>query len=129
RFSILRRFHWSFHDLWFAINRGVETSTVSTIRKLFAFNDEPVSVISTIASTNSCAFTSVAPQENSTSALTLCLRRYFFVRLTTSVAIRLPFKSLADLICEFSGTARTHRAGWRVALLNRNSPTSWTFDP
>ena len=43
--------------------------------------------------------------------------------------MRLPFKSFTDLIGESSGTASTQRAGWRVALLNRNSPTSWTFEP
>ena len=87
-------------------------------RSLFARSDEPVSVISTIASTSSGALTSVAPQENSTSALTLCCRRYFRVRFTTSVAIRFPCKSLTDLISESSGTAKTHRVGCRVALLN-----------
>ena len=68
-------------------------------------------------------------QENSTSAFTLCWRRYRLVKLTTSVAMRLPRKSRADLIGEFSGTASTHRAGWRVTLLNWNSPTSCTFEP
>src|SRR5580658_7406924 len=75
RVSIFCRFQGSFHDAWLAIRRGVETSNVSTMRSLLARNDEPVSVISTIASTSSCALTSVAPQENSTSALTPCRRR------------------------------------------------------
>src|SRR5476649_695726 len=50
---------------------------VSTMRRLFAFSEEPVSVNSTIASTSSGAFTSVAPQENSTSAVT----PFFFSQL------------------------------------------------
>src|SRR2546422_9999552 len=104
--SIFPRFQRSFHAARLAINRGVETSSVSTIRGLFARKEEPVSVISTIASTSSCALTSVAPQENSTSAFTPCCLRYFFVRFTISVATRLPFKSFADLTGEFSGTDR-----------------------
>ena len=48
------------------------------MRSLFALSDEPVSVTSTMASTNSCAFTSVAPQENSTSALHAVFLQIFF---------------------------------------------------
>ena len=33
-----------------------------------------------------------------------------------------------DLMHDSSGTAKTQRAGWRVALLKGNSPTSWTFE-
>ena len=44
---ILFCFHSSFHEAWFTIRRGVELSSVSTIRSLFARSDEPVSVIST----------------------------------------------------------------------------------
>src|SRR6185369_14000146 len=122
--SILRRFHEFFQLPRFAISRGVDCNKVSTIRRLFARNDDPVSVISTIASTSSWALTSVAPQENSTSALTLFFRKYFRVRLTTSVAIRFPRKSLTLRIGESSGTASTQRAGCRLTLLNTNSPTS-----
>jgi len=110
------------------MSRGVEDSSVSTIRSLLARSEEPVSVTSTMASTNSWALISVAPQENSTSAVTLCWRRYRRVRLTTSVAMRLPCRSLTDLIGECSGTASTQRADCRVALLNWNSPTSCTFE-
>ena len=122
--SIFCRFHGFFHAARFTIRRGVETSKVSTMRSLLARSEEPVSVSSTMASTNSCAFISVAPQENSTSAFTPCFFKYFFVRLTTSVAMRLPDKSFTDLTDEFSGTHNTQRAGCRVALLKRNSPTS-----
>ncbi len=48
---------------------------VSTMRSLLARMDEPVSVTSTMASTRSGTFTSVAPQENSTSAVTPCFLR------------------------------------------------------
>src|ERR1035441_142421 len=89
------------------MSRGVELSSSSTMRSLFARNDDPVSVTSTIASTNSCAFISVAPQENSTSACTPCFFRYFFVRLTTSVAMRLPSRSFTDFTGESSGTHNT----------------------
>src|SRR5207237_7175231 len=122
------RFQLSLQAAWLAISRGVDTSSVSTMRRWLARSEEPVSVISTMASTNSCAFTSVAPQENSTSALTACRRRYFLVRLTTSVAMRLPLRSLTDLTGDCSGTANTQRVGCRVALLNWNSPTSRTLD-
>src|SRR5207248_10440830 len=101
--------HGFFHESWFEINRGVDSMRVSTIRSLFARSEEPVSVISTIASTSSGALTSVAPQENSTLAFTLCRRRYLRVRFTTSVAILFPCKSLTDLIFESSGTANTQR--------------------
>ncbi|OQB91119.1 MAG: hypothetical protein BWX84_01556 [Verrucomicrobia bacterium ADurb.Bin118] len=127
--SILRRFHGSFQASWLAIKRGVELSNSSTIRSLLARSDEPVSVTSTMASTSSCAFTSVAPQENSTSALTPCFLRYFFVRFTTSVAMRLPWRSFTVLTGECSGTHKTQRAGLRDTLLKINSPTSRTLDP
>src|SRR5258707_11876777 len=126
--SIFFRFQESSHAAWLAMSRGVEERSVSTIRSLFARREAQLSVTSTIASTSSCAFTSVAPQENSTSAFTLLRRRYFLVRLTTSVAIRFPCKSLTDLMREFSGTAKTQRVGWLDTLLNWNSPTSWTFE-
>ncbi len=43
--------------------------------------------------------------------------------------MRLPWRSLADWIGDLSGTASTHRAACRVALLNKNSPISCTFEP
>ena len=110
-------FHASFHDFLFAINCGKLRTNSSTIRRLFAFNDEPVSVNSTIASTNSGALTSVAPQENSTSAVTPFFFNHRRVASTNSVATRLPCKSLTDLMVESFGTASTHRAGFVVALL------------
>ena len=54
----------------FAISCVFDSSTVSMIRSLFARSDEPVSVTSTMASASSGGFTSVAPQLNSTFALT-----------------------------------------------------------
>ena len=73
--SSFARFALFFHDALFAMKRVVEVRIVSTMRRLFARSDDPVSVRSTIASTSSGAFTSVAPQLNSTSALTPCFLR------------------------------------------------------
>ena len=57
------------------------------------------------------ALTSVAPQENSTLAVTPCPFNQSVVRLTTSVAILFPCRSFALCIEESLGTARTHRTG------------------
>ena len=86
------------------------------IRSRFARSEEPVSVISTMASASCGTLTSVAPQENSTRACTLCRARYFFVRFTTSVAITLPSRSRADCAGAFSGTASTQRTGARLCF-------------
>ena len=75
RFSILRRFQPSCHADSLAIRRGVLVTIVSTIRRLLARSELPVSVISTIASASRGGLTSVAPQENSTCACTPCLAR------------------------------------------------------
>ena len=63
-----------------------------------------------MASTSSWALISVAPQENSTSAFTPCFFKYFLVRFTTSVAMRLPFKSFTDFTGEFSWGATEVKA-------------------
>ena len=68
--SSLRRFHESFQESTLAINCVFDSSTVSTMRSLLARSDEPVSVTSTIASASSGGLTSVAPQLNSTFAVT-----------------------------------------------------------
>ena len=68
--SSFSRFAFTFHAFLFAMRRVVEVRIVSTMRRLFARSELPVSVRSTIASTSSGAFTSVAPQLNSTSAFT-----------------------------------------------------------
>ena len=61
-FSSLVRFHASSQlGLW-AIRRVVDSRRVSTIFRLCAARVEPVSVPSTMASTRSGTFTSVAPQ-------------------------------------------------------------------
>ena len=78
------------------------------MRKLLARKELPVSVRSTIASTSSGTFTSVAPQENSTSASTPWDAKKFLVTWTSSVAIFLPCKSLTDFMSDASGTANTH---------------------
>ena len=68
--SSLARIQGSSSAALLAISRGVLRSTSSTMRRLLARSDEPVSVISTMASANRGGFTSVAPQENSTMAST-----------------------------------------------------------
>ena len=58
-----------------AINWVFDSSTVSMIMSLLARSDEPVSVTSTMASASTGGFTSVAPQLNSTLAVTPCCAR------------------------------------------------------
>ncbi len=115
-FSIFSFLNLSCQACLFAINLVVEVITVSIIRRLFASSDVPVSVNSTIAST-SRAFTSVAPQLNSTLTLIFLSAKYFFVTLTSSVATMPPERSLGLVTFDSSGTASTHLAGSLVALL------------
>ena len=100
---------------------------VSRIRSLFARSDDPVSVTSTIASTRSGTFTSVAPHENSIFAATPCCSRKRRVISTASVAITFPSRSRTDRIGESSGTAITHRVGTLLVLekvISHNRATS-----
>ena len=53
----------------------LDSITVSMIFRLLARSEEPVSVTSTMASASTGGFTSVAPQLNSTLALTPCFAR------------------------------------------------------
>jgi hypothetical protein len=53
-------------------------------------------VTSTMASASTGGFTSVAPQLNSTRALTPCCARYRLVVPTNSVAMILPSRSRTD---------------------------------
>ncbi len=96
---------------------------------MFAASEAPVSVSSTIASTSSGTFTSVAPQENSTSASTPASARYCFVTLTTSVAMRFPARSFGELIGLSWATTSTQRAGPRLAFEYTRSQTSATSAP
>ena len=64
------RFSGSFQESTLAINWVLDSSTVSMMRSLLARSEEPVSVTSTMASASSGGFTSVAPQLNSTFAVT-----------------------------------------------------------
>ena len=73
--SIFSFFQRSWYEVALAMNFVLDSRIVSMTRSLLARRDYPVSVRSAIASTRSGAFTSVAPQENSTSALTPCLTR------------------------------------------------------
>ena len=109
------------------MNRVVLVSRSQTIRRLFALSELPVSVTSTIASASRGGFTSVAPQLNSTWASTPCFANQRRVRLTTSVAMRLPCRSLTPRTGESLGTARTQRTGRRLTLLKTSSATSWTL--
>ena len=68
--SSLRRFSGSSQESTLAISWVLDSSTVSTMRSLLARSELPVSVTSTMASASSGGFTSVAPQLNSTLALT-----------------------------------------------------------
>ncbi len=67
--------------------------TVSMTRSRLARRLAPVSVRSTMASTRSGTFVSVAPWLNSTSASTPRSRRNLRVTLTSSVLMRLPCRS------------------------------------
>ena len=96
-FSIFSRFQSSFQELSLAMKRVLEVSSSSTMRSLFARRELPVSVSSTIASTRGPALASVAPQENSTSAFTLCFSSHFLTTPTSSVAMRLPSRSFDRL--------------------------------
>ena len=106
--SIFSRFQGSCQLALLAISLVFDSSTTSTMRRRLARRELPVSVTSTIASTRSGVFTSVAPQENSTCASTPFACRYFFVICTTSVAIRFPCRSLTVLTGDSSWTASTH---------------------
>jgi len=97
--------------------------------QLLARSELPVSVTSTIASTNLGGLTSVAPQLNSTLAVTPCRARYRIVRPTASVAMRLPSRSCTDLTVESSGTHSTQRTGRRLTFEKTNSATSRTSAP
>ena len=67
-----------------------DSRTVSSIFKLLARREEPVSVNSTIASASRGGFASVAPHEYSMFAFTLFCLQYFFTKFTSSVAIVFP---------------------------------------
>ncbi len=99
------------------------------IRRLLARIELPVSVTSTMASARRGGLTSVAPQENSTTALTPCRARKALVKPTASVAIRLPSKSFTLCTGESFGTQRTQRTGRRLTLENSSSQISTTCAP
>src|SRR6266403_2120604 len=87
------------------MKRGVLCNNSATMRRLLARSDEPVSVTSTMASASRGGLTSVAPQLNSTWALTPCSASQRRVKLTTSVAMRLPCKSFTSWIGEIVAAA------------------------
>ena len=107
--SIFFFFQGSFKASLFATKTVFVVNKVSTIRNLLARSELPVSVRSTIASTKSGTFISVAPQENSTSAFTQFFLKNALVILTISVAIRLPSRSFTVFTSDASGTQSTQR--------------------
>jgi hypothetical protein len=109
--SSFLRFQASAQASRLAISRGVLSNTVSRTRSWLARRLEPVSETSTMASASSGGFTSVAPKENSISAVTPCFFRYRRVRPIASVAIRFPSRSLTLRSFESSLTASSQRTG------------------
>ena len=107
-FSIFSRFQGIAHASLLATKRVVLVRRVSTMRRLLARRDEPVSVPSTMASSRR-ALISVVPQENSTLTLMLRAANQRRVVLTSSVAMIFPSRSSGRLIGLSSGTARTQR--------------------
>ena len=99
-----------------AISCVFDSSTVSMILSLLARRLEPVSVTSTMASASTGGFTSVAPQLNSTLAVTPCFARYRFVVATSSVAMILPSRSCTVWKSDASGTASTQRTLPKLCL-------------
>ena len=102
------------------------------MRRLFARSELPVSVTSTMASASCGGLTSVAPQLNSTLAVTPCLREPAPREVRpTSVAIRLPCRSLTVWIGESFGHAQhpAHRPAADLAedQLGRPRTTSASF--
>ena len=115
--SILARLAGLAQAALFATRTVVVSISWATMRSLLALMEEPVSVMSTMASASSGTFTSVAPQENSTSHSTPCALNQRRVVSTSSVATRLPARSLAVWTGEASGTQRTQRDFWAEARL------------
>ena len=93
------------------------------MRSLLSRKEEPVSVISMIASTRSGTLTSVAPQENSTSTFTPARSKIFSSNCFSGNALSLQIAHAADR-GEFSGTTNTQRVGPERWLLNDNSASS-----
>ena len=100
------------------MKRVVVSSISSRIRRRLARREEPVSVMSTMASATPGmpALTSVVPQENSTSASMPRPARKRRVTPTSSVATRLPRRSSRERMAESSGTAMTQRRGREETL-------------
>src|SRR5262249_42214171 len=117
-------FQRSSHDWGFATRTGFEVSSSSTIRRPLARKDDPVSVTSTAASTiPSATLASVAPHENSTSALIFRCANTRRTNPTISVATRLPSRSSRHLTGERSGTHTTQREGFKETLEQKRLST------
>ena len=114
--STLRRLSGSSHAATFAMSWVVLSSTVSTMRSLLARRELPVSVTSTIASASSGSLASVAPQLNSTLAVTPRSPSQRRVTPTSSVATILPCRSAAERTGDESGTASTQRTLPKLCL-------------
>ncbi len=114
--SILRRFSGSSQLSRLAMNCVVLSSTVSTTRSLLARSELPVSVTSTMASASSGSLASVAPQLNSTLAVTPWSASQRLVTPTSSVATILPSRSAGDCTGDCSRHGE-HPADLAEALL------------
>ncbi len=109
------------------MNRVVLCSRSSTIRRLLARSELPVSVTSTMASASRGGFTSVAPQLNSTWAVTPC-RASQRLRQARPPRWRCACPAGPSRVWtgESFGTHSTQRTGRRLTLLKTSSATSTT---
>ena len=94
------------------------------MRRLLALSELPVSVTSTMASASRGGLTSVAPQLNSTWAVTPCSASQRRVRFDDLRGDALALQVLDRWIGESFGTASTQRTGRRLTLLKTSSATS-----
>src|SRR4051812_28266913 len=115
--SIAARFAGSAAASPFATSTGSDVSSVSMIFMPCARRVEPVSVTSTIASTISGTFASVAPNDQLTFTSILRSANAFFVSSTNSVEMRVPGGISLALFagCSF-GTASTTLVPWPVPV-------------
>jgi hypothetical protein len=127
-FSIFVFFHLSLSAALLATTTVSDSRMVSTMRRLLATSEAPVSVTSTMASARSGGFASVAPQEYSTVASMFFDLRKRRVKPTSSVAIFLPLRPLMFLMGESAGTATTHLTPLKPTFPYRRRATSATLE-
>ena len=93
-----------------------DSSTVSMMLSLLARSEEPVSVTSTMASASTGGFTSVAPQLNSTLALTPLRRQIALGGGDQFGGDDLALRSFTVWNGDASGTASTQRTLPKLCL-------------